>query len=87
MSLLNIIREEAITINVRDGGEAYKYVTEQMLHDAKSGAHEGHYALTDFVVAEREPTVMALKLQGFNCCFQNESHRDIWVSWLPKHPR
>jgi hypothetical protein len=87
MSLLTLIREETIVANAAAGGEAYKYVTEQMLIDARSGAHSGKYLVTDFPQTERTGALLALQMQGFNAGFQDESHRVIYVYWQPRHPR
>lgn len=87
MSLLNIIREASIVANVAVAGEAYKYVTEQMLLDAKSGAHSAKYSVEDYPMIERTNTVLALQMQGFNCDFQDESRRVVYIYWVPRHPR
>lgn len=87
MSLLTLIREHAIVANVAAGGEAYKVVTEGMQKDAISGHSQGEYFVKDYSSEERNGTLNALKLQGFNTHFTDESYGTIWVSWLPKHPR
>lgn len=87
MSLLTLIREETIVANVAVAGEAYKYVTEQMLLDARSGAHNARYSVEDYTMIERTNTVRALQMQGFNCDFTDESRRFIYVYWVPRHPR
>lgn len=87
MSLLTLIREETIVANVAVAGEAYKYVTEQMLLDARSGAHNARYSVEDYPMIERTNTVLALQMQGFNCGFQDESRRIIYIHWVPRHPR
>lgn len=87
MSLLTLIREETIAANAAAGGEAYKYVTEQMLLDARSGAHSGKYTVTDFPREERVGALAALQMQGFSAGFENESHAVIYVYWCPRHPR
>ena len=87
MSLLTLIREQSIAANVAVAGEAYKYVTEQMLLDAKSGAHNAKYSVEDYPMIERTNTVLALQMQGFNCDFQDESRRIIYIYWKPRHPR
>lgn len=87
MSLLTLIREHAIVANVAAGGEAYRVVTEAMREDAISGCSQGGYFVKDYPIEERNGTLNALKLQGFNTHFTDESQGTIWVSWLPKHPR
>lgn len=87
MSLLTLIREETIAANAATGGEAYKYVTEQILLDARSGAHSGKYTVNDYPREEREGAVKALQMQGFNAGFENEAHMVIYAYWCPRYPR
>lgn len=87
MSLLTLIREQAIHANVQQAGEAYKYLTEAIQKDAKNGANRGQYSVEQFNHVERTTSVKALQLQGFQADFTDESHRDVFVSWLPRHPR
>lgn len=85
--LLQAVREEAIATNINTGGAAYAYVAQEIRKDARAGAEKGNYVVTDFPHAERSGALQALKMQGFNAGFDNESHGSIWVSWVPRHPR
>lgn len=87
MSLLTLIREDAILANIKEAGDAYKSLTEAIHHDAKSGAYDGEYSVADYSQEQRLAALKAIKLQGFNAYFKDESHAYIWASWMPKHPR
>jgi hypothetical protein len=87
VSLLTLIRENAILANIEKAGDAYKFLTEAIHHDAKSGACYGEYSVADYPQEQRLAALKAIKLQGFNALFKDESNAHIWVSWMPKHPR
>lgn len=87
MSLLALIREESIAVNARLAGDAYEYLTDEILRDARLGAECGVYSVTNYSHDKRQDALLALQLQGFDARFENESHGSISVSWLPRHPR
>lgn len=87
MSLLTLIREEAIATNVQTAGEAYKHITAGMRKDARTGITQGIYRVEEFSAVEANAAVQALKLQGFDAHFNDESRFLVWVSWLPKPTR
>lgn len=87
MSLLTLIREEAIIANVQKGNEAWKMITQCMQSVAKVGDHNIRITVSSQNPEEVQASVKALQLMGFYADFQNEGRREIYVSWMPKHPR
>lgn len=84
MSLLNIIREEAIVANVEKGNDAWKMITACMQTAAKAGNHDVRITVTSQNPQEVEASIQALKLMGFYASYQDEGHRDVNVSWMPR---
>lgn len=87
MSLLTLIREETIIANVQKGNEAWKMITQCMQSVAKVGDHNIRITVSSQNPEEVQASVKALQLMGFYADFQNEGRREIYVSWMPKHPR
>jgi hypothetical protein len=87
LSLLTLIREEAIIANVQKGNEAWKMITQCMQSVAKVGDHNIRITVSSQNPEEVQASVKALQLMGFYADFQNEGRREIYVSWMPKHPR
>lgn len=83
MSLLNLIREQAIFANVQKGGEAWKMITACIQSSAKAGDHDVSITVTSQNPEEVKASIEALKLSGFYASFHDEGHRDIHVSWMP----
>ena len=84
MSLLTLIREEAIVANVQKGGEAWKMITECMRSVAKAGDPNVRITVSSQNPEEVQASVKALQLMGFYADFQNEGRREIYVSWMPR---
>lgn len=87
MSLLTLIREDAIFANVKKAGEAWKFITACMQSSAKAGDHNIRITVTSQNPEEVKASLKALQIMGFYADFQNEGHREIYISWLPRHPR
>lgn len=83
MSLLTLIREEAIIANVQKGNEAWKMITQCMQSVAKVGDHNIRITVSAQNPEEVQASVKALQLMGFYADFQNEGRREIYVSWMP----
>lgn len=83
MSLLTLIREEAIIANVQKGNETWKMITQCMQSVAKVGDHNIRITVSAQNPEEVQASVKALQLMGFYVDFQNEGHREIYVSWMP----
>lgn len=83
MSLLTLIREEAIVANVQKGNEAWKMITECMRFVAKAGDPNVRITVSSQNPEEVQASVKALQLMGFYADFQNEGRREIYVSWMP----
>ena len=84
MSLLTLIREEAIVANVQKGNEAWKMITECMRSVAKAGDPNVRITVSSQNPEEVQASVKALQLMGFYADFQNEGHREIYISWMPR---
>lgn len=85
MSLLTLIREEAIVANVQKGNEAWKMITECMRSVAKAGDPNVRITVSDAMDPEEvQASVKALQLMGFYADFQNEGRREIYISWMPR---
>lgn len=84
MSLLNIIREEAIVTNIQKGNEAWKLITACMQTAAKGGEHQVRITVSSQNPQEVEASIQALKLQGFYASYEDEGHRQVNVSWMPR---
>ena len=84
MSLLTLIREEAIVANVQKGNEAWKMITQCMQSVAKVGDHNIRITVSSQNPEEVQASVKALQLMGFYADFQNEGRREIYVSWMPR---
>lgn len=87
MSLLTLIREEAIVANAQKGGEAWKMITECMRSVAKAGDPNIRITVSSQNPEEVQASLMALQLMGFYADFKDEGRREIYVSWMPRHPR
>ena len=84
MSLLTLIREEAIVANVQKGNETWKMITECMRSVAKAGDPNVRITVSSRNPEEVQASVKALQLMGFYADFQNEGRREIYVSWMPR---
>jgi hypothetical protein len=84
MSLLTLIREEAIVANVQKGNEAWKMITECMRSVAKAGDPNVRITVSSQNPEEVQASVKALQLMGFYADFQNEGRREIYISWMPR---
>jgi hypothetical protein len=84
LSLLTLIREEAIVANVQKGNEAWKMITECMRSVAKAGDPNVRITVSSQNPEEVQASVKALQLMGFYADFQNEGRREIYVSWMPR---
>ncbi|EBX1873674.1 hypothetical protein DRD23_09280 [Salmonella enterica subsp. enterica serovar Enteritidis] len=84
MSLLTLIREEAIIANVQKGGETWKMITECMRSVAKAGDPNVRITVSSQNPEEVQASVKALQLMGFYADFQNEGRREIYISWRPR---
>ena len=87
MSLLTLIREETIIANVAVAGEAWKMITECVRSAAKAGDHNTRITVTSQNPEEVKASLKALQMMEFYADFQNEGHREIYVSWQPRHSR
>lgn len=84
MSLLTLIREQSIFTNVQNGGEAWKFITENIQSAAKAGWSDIKITVSSQNPEEVKASLTALKLQGFYASFEDEGHRSIHVSWMPR---
>jgi len=84
LSLLTLIREEAIVANVQKGNEAWKMITECMRSVAKAGDPNVRITVSSQNPEEVQASVKALQLMGFYADFQNEGRREIYISWMPR---
>lgn len=84
MTLLNLIRERSIVTNVQNGNEAWKFITENIHSAAKAGESDVKITVSSQNPEEVKATLVALKLQGFYASFEDEGHRAIHVSWMPR---
>lgn len=84
MSLLTLIREEAIVANVQKGNETWKMITECMRSVAKAGDPNVRITVSSQNPEEVQASVKALQLMGFYADFQNEGRREIYISWMPR---
>ena len=84
MSLLTLIREEAIIANVQKGNETWKMITECMRSVAKAGDSNVRITVSSQNPEEVQASVKALQLMGFYADFQNEGRREIYISWMPR---
>lgn len=84
MSLLTLIREEAIIANVQKGNEAWKMITQCMQSVAKAGDPNVRITVSSQNPEEVQASVKALQLMGFYADFQNEGRREIYISWMPR---
>lgn len=84
MSLLTLIREEAIIANVQKGNETWKMITECMRSVAKAGDPNVRITVSSQNPEEVQASVKALQLMGFYADFQNEDRREIYISWMPR---
>lgn len=84
MSLLTLIREEAIIANVQKGNETWKMITECMRSVAKAGDPNVRITVSSQNPEEVQASVKALQLMGFYADFQNEGRREIYISWMPR---
>jgi hypothetical protein len=84
MSLLTLIREEAIIANVQKGNETWKMITECMRSVAKAGDPNVRITVSSQNPEEVQASVKALQLMGFYVDFQNEGRREIYISWMPR---
>ena len=84
MSLLTLIREEAIVANVQKGNETWKMITECMRSVAKAGDHNVRITVSSQNPEEVQASVKALQLMGFYADFHNEGRREIYISWMPR---
>lgn len=85
MNFLTTVRERAIAVNIRKGGEAWSAINNSILTLASEGLGKGHIDVQRLDRVEVECVLEALRIQGFRADWTNESYREIYVYWTPTH--